>query len=544
MFISVLAVRAIAAEARTASLSDRARVRMRRSGIVGPEVIAALETQEKVRVIIAFAVPGGLAWQDEQEGNKQTLEARIAAVSRAIIREFAPGEFEVRRRFRSINALAGMISASGVLRLLDKARVVRIDLDAGGSGHLAEAVPLMKLDALHDLGLTGRGVTVAVLDSGYDTDHPDLRDDLVGEQCFCSGGGGCCPNASSSQSGQGSAEDDHGHGTNVSGIITSKGTIAPVGGAPDAAIVAVKVLDRHNTFCCSSDVVAGLDWIINNRPDVDVVNMSLGTFALFPDDCDDATAFTMAFAAAINALKAQGVLVFASSGNNGSGTDMPAPACIASTISVGAVWDSNVGSRTVLGCTDATTQADQVTCFSNSNAQTDLFAPGAPTTSTGRGGGTSTFFGTSQASPAAAACAAVLLEQNPALSPAEIELALKSSPTLVLDATNGLSFPRVDCEQALRTLLAAPCDANGDATVNVRDALAVLRFLRTGDPLLGNGDCNEDGVVNFWDVIAILVLRTAIAPPVWRGGRSLALRTSGGCQLSEYLWRTVLGMRR
>ena len=56
---------------------------------------------------------------------------------------------------------------------------------------------------------------------------------------------------------------------------------------------------------------------------------------------------------------------------------MIAPACIAKAVSVGAVWDADVGPQTIFGCTDATTQADQVTCWSNASTTTDVFAPGA-----------------------------------------------------------------------------------------------------------------------------------------------------------------------
>jgi subtilisin family serine protease len=417
--------------------------------VVAAEVIDALAADGSARVMIIFDVPHLRAAMILGEFDTEALGDRIDGTCQSILSDFGPGEFELRHRYRYVNAVAGELTAAGLLRLLANPDVVRVDLDAGGSGHLNQARPLAGVDAVQNIGFTGAGITVGILDSGYDTDHPDLSDDLVGERCFCSGGGGCCPDGSSSQTGGGSAEDDHGHGTNVSGVVTSRGTVAPSGGAPDAAVVAVKVLDSTNFFCCTSDVVAGLNWIISNRPDVDIVNMSLGTNALYNGNCDNADAFTMAFATAINALRANGVPVFASSDNSGSGTQMPAPACVANAISVGAVWDSNVGSQTVGGCTDATTAADQVTCFSNSNATTDLFAPGAPTTSTGMGGGSSTFFGTSQASPLAAACAALLLEEDPTLTPAQIEAALEASPTLVTDATNGLSFPRVACLAAL-----------------------------------------------------------------------------------------------
>ena len=131
---------------------------------------------------------------------------------------------------------------------------------------------------------------------------------------------------------------------------------------------------------------------------------------------------------------------------------MIVPACVAKALSVGAVWDANVGSQTVLGCTDPTTQADQVTCFSNSSTTTDIFAPGALMTSSRAGGGSVTRSGTSYATPMVSACAAVLLEISPWLTPAELEAAMESSPTFVTDETNGLSFPRLDCSAAAASL--------------------------------------------------------------------------------------------
>jgi len=85
------------------------------------------------------------------------------------------------------------------------------------------------------------------------------------------------------------------------------------------------------------------------------------------------------------------------------------------------------------------------------------------------GGGISTFFGTSQASPLAAACAALLVEADPTATPAELEAALEACPTLVTDATNGLSFPRVDCQVALEFLLGTIPDVDSDGICDVLD---------------------------------------------------------------------------
>jgi subtilisin family serine protease len=439
---------------------------------VSRAVQTELATAGVARVMIAFAVsplPGSSA----AKSGRTATAAEIRGTRQNIENSLLPGEFAVSRRFEHINALAGAVNAAGLARLLAHPALLRIDLDSGGSGGLAAALPVANIDDVQALGLTGAGITVAVLDSGYDSDHLDLSDDVVGEACFCSGGGGCCPGGGSSQTGSGAAEDDHGHGTHVTGIITSAGHIAHAGAAPDVDIVAVKVLDSSNSFCCSSDIVAGLDWVINNRSDVDIVNMSLGTSALFAGDCDTSTAFTLAFATAINTLRSQGVPVFASTGNDGSGTQMRAPACIANAISVGAVWDANVGAASILGCSDLTTAADQVTCFTNSNAVTDLMAPGAPTTSSGIGGGIATFFGTSQASPLAAACAALLLEADPTLTPLLLEAKLESSPARVSDSSNGLSFPRVDCIDALNSTPPAVASLSARALV-VLGALLLL----------------------------------------------------------------------
>jgi subtilisin family serine protease len=280
--------------------------------------------------------------------------------------------------------------------------------------------------------------------------HPDLGDDLVGEQCFCANtdGTGCCPGGGRERSGAGSAEDDHGHGSNVSGIVTSAGRVAPAGVAPDAKLVAVKVLDSQNRFSGISQVLAGLDWVLATRPDVRVVNMSLGTGAQFEGYCDRGASWTVAVAEAIGALRARGTLAFACSMNTGSPRELAAPACIAGVVAVGATYDSDFTSATSLGCTDAPAAADAVTCFSNSGVALDLLAPGAPITSAGLSGGRSTFRGTSQASPHAAGAAALLLELNPGLGPDQLEALLVATGRPVLDPRNGLTFPRVDVAAA------------------------------------------------------------------------------------------------
>jgi subtilisin family serine protease len=269
----------------------------------------------------------------------------------------------------------------------------------------------------------------------------------VDEHCFCTG---CCPGGASEAAGAGAAPDDNGHGTNVTGIVTADGRVAPRGIAPDADIVAIKVLDRTGAGTTTS-IVSGFDYVLKSRPEVKVVNLSLGSATLFSGTCDTAASFTTALAQAINALRARGTITFASTLNNGSASQIGVPACITNAVAVGAVYDAD-GGTVSFGCTDATSRRDDVPCFSNSSSKVELLAPGAPITSSGVGGSAVTFLGTSQASPHAAAAAALLLSANPGLSPDAIENALRATGRPITDRKNGIAIPRIDVKAALATV--------------------------------------------------------------------------------------------
>lgn len=402
--------------------------------VVGTGVAAAVQDNGSADVVIMLfdAATAAVSLTDVT-----ALEAQVANLQQSVLAALAPTDFLERARFRTVPALAGRImSSSALAALLAHPSVIRIDLDVGGSGSLAASVPLIGADLFADAGVTGEGVVVAVLDSGSDSGHPDLADDLVHEECFLDkagsvGGAGACPNGSDRQSGPGAAQSGIGHGVMTTGVITSKGTVSAPGVAPDAGIVSIKVLDDTppaGTFSYFTEIVAALDYIIANRPDVAVINMSLGTFTQFSGDCDNATAYNMAGAAAINTLRANGIIAFASSGNDSSSSTKQSPACLSNVVSVG-----------------ATNNSDQVASFSNADATLDLLAPGVGITTTNLGGGTASVSGTSFASPHAAGCAALFIEAGVAVTPQQIEDRLEFSSIVILDPRNGMTYPRLNC---------------------------------------------------------------------------------------------------
>ncbi|MCU0242019.1 MAG: S8 family serine peptidase [Vicinamibacteria bacterium] len=415
-----------------------------RASIVGEDVRAAVRAGGRARVVVALREPLVNATSAAER------ERAIAVLSSEVLAQLTPGDFQLTAQFRSVSALAGHLTANGLDVLATHPEVVRIDLDVPVHATLAESTRVIGADQAHNLQHTGRGVAVAVLDTGVQGDHPDLKDHVVNEQCYCtrSDNSGCCPNGSTQQSGAGAARDDNGHGTNVAGIIT-----APLGVAPEAEIVALKVLAQDGSAASVSQIITGMDYILTQRPEVKVVNLSLATTQLFEGPCDNAAAYTIAFASAINGLRQRGALTFVSSGNDGSATKVGAPGCVSTAITVGAVYDADFGPLS-FGCVDATTAADKVACFSNGGINVDVLAPGGAITSSGLNSGQSTYVGTSQAAPHAAGVAALLLGAKPGLTPDQIEAAMKSTGRAIVDGRNGQTYPRVDALAALQAVLA------------------------------------------------------------------------------------------
>jgi subtilisin family serine protease len=439
-------------------------------GVVQAELATAFESADSLDVIISLNEPSS---EDRQDRTRH--RAAIAKLHDAVVKNLG-SELTVSRRFQFTPALAGRMTKAALERIELDPNVRSVQLDHQGAGQFHEGAPALGADQVQSIyKLTGKGVRVAVLDTGIDTTHPDLSDAVVAQHCFTQNG--CAPlNLNEGTS----AEDDNGHGSGVAGIIASRGKVGPIGYAPGVEIVAVKVNDSKDTGR-DSDWLAGLDWVYANLAtlNVNIVNLSFGTTMLFGPECDlREPALTTAISNLVNA----GVSVFASSGNNGSATMITIPACTTGVIAVGATYDSDLGMQPASGatylaqlgnvfpnCSDKQTAQDQVTCFTNSSSRLDLLAPGASITSDTLKGATQTSYGTSQATPAAAGVAALMLECNPTLTPAQIKQALVSSGKRVVDPKNKLSFPVVRALAAVQ-LVCPDLDAGAAMPPLIADA--------------------------------------------------------------------------
>jgi subtilisin family serine protease len=251
--------------------------------------------------------------------------------------------------------------------------------------------------------------------------------------------------------------DDDGHGTAVAGIAVGRSGVAP-----KARIWAIKVLDSEGEGT-SVQTLAALDALLRHVNDfggLDVVNMSFGG-GLFAGVCDNLDpAITQAFKALENA----GVAIFSSSGNEASKNKIGWPACQSSVMSVGAVYDANIGGVSFSSCRDNVTGPLRVACYSNSGAQLDFLAPAHCTTTSQMGGGTiSCFGGTSASSPYAAGVAAQLLSLRPGTSPAALRNALATTGKAIKDPANGLVRRRIDAVAALGKLATSGGGAGGGA---------------------------------------------------------------------------------
>ena len=263
----------------------------------------------------------------------------------------------------------------------------------------AEVDSLIRVQRARDtFGVNGNGLSVAVLDTGLRTTHVDFAGKVLAQRNFTQDNGGDVNNAS----------DGQGHGTNVGGIIVANRIHKGI--ATGAGIVPLKVLPNHG-FGNFNAISEALEWVLANHQtfNISVVNMSLGDMQNHDDDSGFAN---QRIKELVTTLRNKKVTVVAAAGNDYFTFQSPGmnfPAILREMVSVGAVYDANIGTFPYDGGAIAhSTGKDRITPFSqrlhqdhNPLTRTDIFAPGAPVSSAGilNDFGESIQHGTSQATP-------------------------------------------------------------------------------------------------------------------------------------------------
>ncbi|MDY7094034.1 MAG: S8 family serine peptidase [Acidobacteriota bacterium] len=420
------------------------------------ETLNAIQEGQGVEVLVTFRDKDDNAVHmlkqsvDEEEGLQAQLEYRAAVwglYKGSVFQDLEEQDMavEVTRDYDNLPiALVQVQSQEQLETLASHPDVLGVSQDQWMYPALSQSLPQInhaqaeaKL-AQHGM-LLGQYGSVAVIDTGVDYTHPDFG------SCDAAGDPGCAVSIARDFAPDDGALDDHGHGTNVAGIVH--------GVAPGAKILALDVFQRDsrgNLGALTSDIIDAINWVIRNTywHKVKAINLSLGGPRRYTFCTSDLT--FSPYRQAFELARDYGIMPVVASGNDGHANYVAEPACSNQAVAVGAVLDHTVPpgngySYPLAGCTDPVgTPIDTVNCFSNGGPELELLAPGTLITAAGI-----TFPGTSQAAPHVAGAAAALRSFYRWESVEETLTRLTASGTPITDGRNGQVFPRLDLGAAM-----------------------------------------------------------------------------------------------
>ncbi|GIG68098.1 S8 family peptidase [Phytomonospora endophytica] len=336
-----------------------------------------------------------------------------------------PGEFDT------------LSATGGLWERVAADRVDRVWLDGKARFTLAESVPQIGAPTAWESGYTGEGVTVAIIDGGYDPAHPDLAGRVKAAKDFS----GESPEAI----------DGFGHGTHVASTVAGSGAASNgryKGVAPGADLLVAKVcLDAG--VCEESAIIAGLEWAAENG--ASVANVSLGGG---PTDGTDPLSL------AVNEITERtGMLIVVAAGNDGCVGCVSSPGTAEAALTVGSVTKQDTLS-------DFSSQGPR---FGDGAVKPDIAGPGTAITAA-RAAGTSmgepvddsytTADGTSMATPHVAGAAALLKQAHPDWTATRLKAALMGSSK----GLEGLSVFEQGAGRVDVSDLSAPVTADGSVS--------------------------------------------------------------------------------
>ncbi len=310
------------------------------------------------------------------------------------------------------------------------AGIQKVWLDGKVKVEMAESNAQIGSAKAWEAGFTGKGVKVAVLDTGADLDHPDLKDRVVATKSFIAGQ---------------EVTDRNGHGTHVTSTVGGSGAASDgkeKGVAPGAELAVGKVLSDEGSGS-DSEIIAGMEWAAKDI-DAKIVSMSLGS--------NYSTDGTDPMAQAVNNLTAEtGTLFVIAAGNRGASGTIGSPGSADAALTIGAVDNTDTAAY-------FTSKGPRI---GDNALKPDLSAPGVDILaarsqyiSEGEGSYWS-ISGTSMATPHVAGVAALLAEQHPDWGPQQLKDAMMSTSKTLTDSPYDLGAGRVSVPDAVEAQVTA-----------------------------------------------------------------------------------------
>gem|GEM_PF-825872 len=408
-------------------------------------LLAQVAATDTISVIIGFEAPVGVQADPDDLAAQAAQQAVIDGARVALVSTLASaGNAQIISSSDEwvIPFVALEVDAAAYAALLASPQVISIQPNHTSELQLAQTIPIINADDLWAFGFTGVGKTVAIIDTGVLATHTSFGGRVVAEACYSGAAGSTplCPNFGYSQTGTGAAAPtrcltiyngatDCSHGTHVTS--TAAGDDATIQGvARDSAIIGVNVFSQVSgqtrPLAYDSDIISGINYVygLRNTYDIVAVNLSLGG-GYYSSACDG---YSPAMSAALQNVRAAGIIPVVAAGNNGSTTTIGYPGCISHALTIA-----------------ATTDADVRASYSNSlPSLVELFAPGSTVYAAFASSTTAygTLSGTSMATPHVTGAIAVLSAAFPNATTEQIVTALRTNGVAI--TVPGGSIPRID----------------------------------------------------------------------------------------------------
>lgn len=345
----------------------------------------------------------------------------------SVIIEFKPTSFEAGvqdvqklkcknlKTFSMMSCCSAKMSLANLEQLIENCNAVqKVYFDREVHALLDVATPSVQSNILHRRGYTGKGKTIAIIDTGIHP-HEDLAGRITAFADFVNG--------------QTEPYDDNGHGTHCAGDAAGNGSLSNgkyMGPAPEANLVGVKVLNKMGAGSLST-VIEGINWCVQNRTlhKIDIISLSLGSDAVEPANEDPVVK-------AVNIAWDNGIVVCVAAGNSGSEPKtIASPGISTKVITVGAVDDHNNVNRSNDTIAEFSSRGPTI----DGKVKPDLVTPGVDIISlnapgsfldkTNKAARIDTNYislsGTSMATPIAAGIIAQLLQKQPNLPPNSVK---------------------------------------------------------------------------------------------------------------------------